>query len=219
LAAAGSSSSSSRLYKSLEGLLSYLILPGTVLTWLPIDKVTLRHIGDNGPRLQSFYYKAAALQAAQSMSSYSITTFDAKQRVALFLITATGDSSKPLDVWAVGVKLSSSDMSNIAAQPPSSTCISKATSMLDAKIYMGSTEAILLPAFGAAAGCSTLSSKGSSAFELANAAVGLDHPTFGMPLQEALLGMASSKGPMMFGTAIAVESYHKHKIKLCYVSW
>jgi hypothetical protein len=157
LEAAGSNS----VCKSIESLLSFLNLPGTVLAWLPIEKVTLQHIA-----VQKLFLKAAAMMAVDSMMNFNLAmlTNGFQQQAALFLITATGDRHKPLEVFAVNVQLRSNDLSNIAAQPPASTCISKASSTLDTMLYMlymDSTEVIPLPANGAAAGC-TLTNKWGS---------------------------------------------------------
>jgi hypothetical protein len=228
LTAAGSSSSSTTgLYNSLTGLLSFLNLPGSLLEWLPIKSLTLRHMMGTGMDLLTFYYKAAAMQAVDSMLSYNplmtCSSSGGKQRVSLFLITTSGICSAPLNMFAVDVAVSSSDISSIANAPGAddrASCgIIELSSGLDTRIDFKTTAVAELSTVQASAGSSstvlaatTCVEEWKSAQALADAAVGPQHPLFGQHVKEALLAAgSSSKIPKVFGsgvvTVVVLDSY------------
>jgi hypothetical protein len=164
------------------------------LNWIPIKSLTLRHIVDNGLELLGLYNKAAAMQAVDSMLSYNPVMMTgssfSKQRASLFLITTSGSWSMPLDVCAVHLELSSSDLNIFAkaaaAADETATSHIQISSRLDRSICMRSTPTTVVSAVGAAAACSTLSGW-KSPQQLAAAAVGANHPVFGLQMEEALL--------------------------------
>jgi hypothetical protein len=91
-------------YCHLEQLLAFLNLPGSVLQWLPLRAMTLKHA-----LAVSFFYKAVAIQAAEDMLSFNpLLAVDSKgvqQRWAAFLVTRTDTTCSELLVRAVRISL------------------------------------------------------------------------------------------------------------------
>jgi hypothetical protein len=86
-------SSNSTLYLKLDQLLVYLNLPGSVLDWIPVKAMTLRHA-----KPMQFYYKAAAMQAVEDMLSFNPMqpiNNSIFPRLAAFIVTTTDANASP----------------------------------------------------------------------------------------------------------------------------
>jgi hypothetical protein len=102
-------------YRNLEQLLAFLNLLGSVLQWMPLKAMTLRHA-----LAMRFCYNAAATQAVEDMLSFPLTlAVDGKgvqQRWAAFLVTTTKSPDASLLVRAV--QISNADAITKAVEKP-----------------------------------------------------------------------------------------------------
>ncbi|WIA39745.1 hypothetical protein OEZ86_005804 [Tetradesmus obliquus] len=105
-------SSDSAMYNRLNQLLDFLNLPGTVLDWLPLKAITLRHA-----RAMQFHITAAAMMAVEDMMSFPLLTGNSSSRtasltrqelqkypeslLASIASSCRGSSAVKIDLWEV----------------------------------------------------------------------------------------------------------------------
>lgn len=213
-------SSDSAVYHTLQQLLSFLNLPGTVLGWLPLADMTVRHT-----KALRFHRKAAAVLAVDDMLSFSPllsgSSTSSTPFCAAFLVTTTGEDGSPLLVHAL--KLTAADklactVSSVL-QTKSSTLPAAGSSTLhdygtDAVNYIAEvktlgarlgSEAAERPAADIASGAADSREWAPPPWavrprEVISTVVSATHYVFGVPLQAAALEAASSLG-LSVGTA------------------
>ncbi|WIA39743.1 hypothetical protein OEZ86_005802 [Tetradesmus obliquus] len=195
--------SDSVVYGKLQQLLSFFNLPGTVLGWLPLTGVTLKHA-----KALVFYVRSTVTLAVEGMLSFPLLTGTGSSSsgkipsVAVFLATTTGKDDAPLQVHAV--KLTAPE--EAAERVPSvlHNCPKARASSAQLHNYGGLYRCYVDWAKAVAASCSSTSGKaagadvapcgahdsewelndwaGSSYDDILEAVVSAEHPVFGVPL-------------------------------------
>jgi hypothetical protein len=192
------SDSSSTIYDKLSGLLCFLNLPGTVLSWLPVASISLKL-----SRSLDFYYQAATTAAVDVMLSHHPLSagYISKQCAEMFLITTTGKVTSPLQVWVLNLDL---DPDWIGRPDLPSSEITEIPWDPNGGYYEWSTtKAYALPADGSASARATTNLQRLAA-DVLETCVGRKHVAFGEHLQKAMLRAAGSK--LAFCTAVAEMS-------------